>query len=97
MSKIQEMFPNRGRKMFESEKAEAKAFNEKYAPRPPSGLVDWLLNNRTKEELASEVKKLAHENAALRNRVGVLEHEIFWIRATEEKLQHKEEIKNGLI
>lgn len=46
-------------------------------------LVDWLLDKRTKLELAKELAQLAHENAALRNRVDALEHEVFWMKAAE--------------
>jgi hypothetical protein len=44
-------------------------------------LVDFLFEKRTKLELAKELAKTAHENAALRNRVYELEHELFWLKA----------------
>lgn len=41
-------------------------------------LYDYLMDTRDKTSLAKEVVKLAHENAALKNRVHELEHELFW-------------------
>lgn len=46
-------------------------------------LVAWLLSNRTTLQLAKELAQLAHDNAALRNRVHELEHEVFWMKAVE--------------
>lgn len=46
-------------------------------------LVDWLMEKRGKLELAKELAQLAHENAALKNRVDALEHEVFWMKAAE--------------
>lgn len=46
-------------------------------------LVDWLFDKRSKMELAKELAQLAHENAALKNRVHALEHEVFWLRVKE--------------
>jgi len=46
-------------------------------------LVDYLHKNRTPMELAKELAAKAHENAALKNRVHALEHELFWMHAAE--------------
>lgn len=46
-------------------------------------LVAFLLEKRTPLELAKELAATAKENAALRNKVFALEHEIFWLRAAE--------------
>lgn len=46
-------------------------------------LTDWLLEHRTKLELAKELAATAKENAQLRNRVFELEHEVFWMKAAE--------------
>jgi hypothetical protein len=53
-------------------------------------LVDYLYKNRTQMELAKELAAKAHENAALKNRVHELEHELFWMRVAER--QHGEGI-----
>ena len=44
-------------------------------------LYNFLMANRSKEELAKELAKLAHENAALKNQVFIHEHTIFWLTA----------------
>jgi hypothetical protein len=49
-------------------------------------LVDWLLNSRTPLRLAQELAAHAKENAALRNRVGELEHELFWTKVRQRDL-----------
>lgn len=46
-------------------------------------LVDYLLKYRTPLELAKELAAKAHENAALKNRVGELEHQLFWMQVAE--------------
>ena len=46
-------------------------------------LFDFLLESRTKLELAKELAQLAKENAQLKNRVFELEHEVFWMKAVE--------------
>jgi cell division protein FtsB len=46
-------------------------------------LVDFLFAERTKLELAKELAQTAKENAALRNQVHALEHEIFWMKVAE--------------
>lgn len=46
-------------------------------------LVDHLHQTRTPMELAKELAAKAHENAALKNRVHALEHELFWMHAAE--------------
>ena len=46
-------------------------------------LYAWLLAHRTKEELARELVETAKENAALRNKAGALETEIFWMKVAE--------------
>lgn len=46
-------------------------------------LVDFLLEKRTPLELAKELAATAKENAALKDRVFALEHEIFWMRVAE--------------
>lgn len=46
-------------------------------------LAEYLLKYRTPEELACELAAKAKENAALKDRVGALEHELFWMRAVE--------------
>lgn len=46
-------------------------------------LVDYLYTDRTKLELAKELARTAQENAALRDKVGALELELFWMKAAE--------------
>ncbi len=46
-------------------------------------LAEYLLKHRTPKELARELAAKAHENAALKNRVHALEHELFWMKAAE--------------
>lgn len=46
-------------------------------------LVDYLLENRTPLELAKELAKTAKENAALRDQVHALEHQVFWMKVAE--------------
>ena len=50
-------------------------------------LVAWLLHSRTPLELARELAATAKENAALRDRVGQLEHELFWTKVSQRKLE----------
>ncbi len=45
-------------------------------------LYNWLMANRTKEELAKELAAEAKKNAELENRVDELEHTIFWLQAS---------------
>jgi hypothetical protein len=49
-------------------------------------LVDWLLQSRTPLELAKELAAKARENAALKDEVGRLKHENFWIQVSQRKL-----------
>lgn len=44
-------------------------------------LYTYLLEHRTKEELAKELAAMARERAALQNRVGELETKLFWLDA----------------
>ena len=46
-------------------------------------LVDYLFTNRTPMELAKELARSAHENAALRDKLGAAELELFWMKAAE--------------
>lgn len=46
-------------------------------------LAEYLLKYRTPAELARELAASAKENAALKNRVHALEHELFWMKAAE--------------
>lgn len=46
-------------------------------------LVDFLHDNRTPMELAKELARSAHENAALRDKLGAAELELFWMKAAE--------------
>lgn len=46
-------------------------------------LVDWLLDNRSKLELAKELAQTAKEKAALQDKVFQLEHELFWMKSVE--------------
>ncbi len=46
-------------------------------------LVEYLLETRDKLELAKELARAAKENAALKDRVHELEHELFWMKAVE--------------
>lgn len=46
-------------------------------------LVDYLHDNRTPMELAKELARSAHENAALRDKLGAAELELFWMKAAE--------------
>lgn len=46
-------------------------------------LYNHLLATRTKEDLAKELVATAKENAALRDQVDALKHEVFWLRAAE--------------
>jgi|GEM_PF-6547434 len=48
-------------------------------------LVEYLLSSRTPLELAKELAQHAKENAALRDRVGALETELFWLKVAERK------------
>lgn len=46
-------------------------------------LFDYLLQHRTPQELAKEPAQQARENAALKDRVDALEHELFWMKVRE--------------
>lgn len=46
-------------------------------------LAEYLLKHRTPVELARELAALAKAHAALKDRVGALEHELFWMHAAE--------------
>lgn len=46
-------------------------------------LVDYLFTNRTPMDLAKELARTAHENAALRDKLGAAELELFWMKAAE--------------
>lgn len=46
-------------------------------------LVDYLHDNRTPMELAKELARTAHENAALRDKLGAAEMELFWMKVAE--------------
>jgi hypothetical protein len=46
-------------------------------------LYNWLLANKTKEQIAKELVHLAHENAALKDRAGAAETELFWMKVKE--------------
>ena len=46
-------------------------------------LVDFLMDKRTKLELAKELAATAKENAMLKNLVHMLEHEAFWMKSAE--------------
>jgi hypothetical protein len=46
-------------------------------------LYRYLLERKTKEELARELVALAKENAALRDRASVAEVEVFWLKVAE--------------
>lgn len=46
-------------------------------------LAEHLLKTRTPFELAKELAAIAKENAALKNRVHALEHELFWMHSAE--------------
>lgn len=46
-------------------------------------LVDWLMDSRSKLELAKELAQTARAKAELENRVFHLEHELFWMKAAE--------------
>jgi hypothetical protein len=46
-------------------------------------LYAWLLDNKTREQLARELVALAKENAALMDRAGAAETELFWMRVAE--------------
>ena len=48
-------------------------------------LEAYLLKYRTPAELAAELAALARAHAKLKDRVGQLEHEIFWLRAVEDQ------------
>ena len=50
---------------------------------PMTTFARHLLDHRTPEELARELAASAKENAALKNRVHALEHELFWMKAAE--------------
>lgn len=45
--------------------------------------TDHLLATRTPLELAKLLAATAKENAALKDRVFALEHEVFWLRSAE--------------
>lgn len=49
-------------------------------------LIAWLLKSRTPAELAIDLAAHAKENAALRDRVGQLEHELFWTKVRQRDL-----------
>ena len=46
-------------------------------------LTEYLLKTRTPLELACELAAQAKENAALKDRIHALKHELFWMRAVE--------------
>jgi len=46
-------------------------------------LVDHLLATRTPLELAKMLAATARDKALLQDRVGALEHELFWMKAVE--------------
>lgn len=46
-------------------------------------LVEWLLDSRSKRELAKELAATAKDKAALQDKVFQLEHELFWMKAKE--------------
>lgn len=46
-------------------------------------LYNWLLEFKTKEEIARELVALAKENAALLDRAGAAETEVFWLKVAE--------------
>lgn len=47
-------------------------------------LYNWLMQERTKEQLAKELAQTAKDKAALQNEVFLLQHELFWMKATKE-------------
>lgn len=55
-------------------------------------LVEHLLESRSKLDLAKELAAAAKENAHLKNEVFRLEHELFWMKATE---RNQDESKNS--
>ncbi len=52
-------------------------------------LVDYLLETRTPLQMAKEYASLAHQNAALLNRIKTLEVELFWATAITTKEQNE--------
>lgn len=54
-------------------------------------LVDFLFKERTKLELAKELAATAKENAALKNEVHRLEHELFWMHAADRRKDKERE------
>ncbi len=48
-------------------------------------LYNWLMDHRTKEQLAKELAKTALDNAHYRNRVHELETEMFWLKVNLNK------------
>lgn len=53
-------------------------------------LYEHLLATKTKEELAKLLVKHAHENAALKNEVHRLEHEVFWMKVVDRNEMEKQ-------
>ena len=51
-------------------------------------LYDWLLTNRSKEELAKELAKTARDLAHAQNRVHEVETELFWLKVQLKNDQH---------
>lgn len=49
-------------------------------------LTEYLLKSRTPLELACELAAQAKENAALKDRIHALKHELFWMRVAEHEL-----------
>lgn len=58
-------------------------------------LVRYLLMSRTPLELAKELAATAKENVRLKDRVGQLEHEVFWMKAAE-RSSHDPETQDRL-
>ncbi len=48
-------------------------------------LVETLMATRGRLRMAKELAQLSHEHAALQDRAGKLEHDIFWLRAAENR------------
>lgn len=46
-------------------------------------LYNWLLEHKSREQLARELVALAKENAVLKDRAGAAETELFWVNAIE--------------
>lgn len=48
-------------------------------------LYDWLLANRTREQLAKELAATARQLAHAQDRVHELETELFWLKAQHDR------------